>query len=131
MAGVVLAFKNFRYADGIFGSPWVGLTNFKFLVLSGKLWPITRNTLLYNLAFILVGMFFQIAFAIILSEVNGKYFKKFTQSSMFLPHFISWVVVAAIAYNIFNFEKGVLNNILVSFGMERINIYSNPEPALY
>lgn len=128
MGGIVLAFKNFRYADGIFGSPWIGLTNFKFLAISGKLWPVTRNTLLYNLAFIIVGMFFQIMFAIILSEVSGKNFKKIAQSSMFFPHFISWVVVAAIAYNIFNYEKGVLNNILVAMGSERINIYSNPDP---
>jgi putative aldouronate transport system permease protein len=131
MGGLVLAFKNFRYADGIFGSPWVGMTNFKFLILSGKLWPITRNTLLYNFAFIVIGMVLQIAFAIILSEVSGKRFKKFAQSSMFLPHFISWVVVAAIAYNIFNYEKGVLNNLLVSLGRERINIYNNPKPWPY
>lgn len=128
MGGLVLAFKNFRYADGIFGSPWIGLTNFKFLILSGKLWPITRNTILYNIAFIITGMFFQIAFAIILSEVSGKYFKKIAQSSMFFPHFISWVVVAAIVYNVFNFEKGVLNNILAEMGKSRMNIYNNPEP---
>lgn len=128
MGGIVLAFKNFRYADGIFGSPWVGLTNFKFLLLSGKLWPITRNTLLYNFVFIVVGMFFQIGFAIIISEVSGKRFKKFAQSSMFLPYFISWVVVAAIAYNVLNFEKGVLNNLLTGMGLDRVNIYNNPKP---
>ena len=126
MGGLVLAFKNYRYADGIWGSPWVGLTNFRFLLISGKLWPITRNTILYNLAFIIVGMIFQIGFAIILSEISGKYFKKITQSSMFLPHFISWVVVAAIMYNIFN-QRGVVNNILTSLGYDRINIYNEPE----
>jgi len=125
MGGLVLAFKNYRYADGIWGSPWVGLTNFRFLLISGKLWPITRNTILYNLAFIIVGMIFQIGFAIILSEISGKYFKKITQSSMFLPHFISWVVVAAIMYNIFN-QRGVVNNILTSLGYDRINIYNEP-----
>lgn len=127
MGGIVLAFKNYQYADGIWGSPWIGMTNFNFLLLSGKLWPITRNTLLYNLAFIIIGMIFQIGFAIILSEVSGKYFKKVSQSSMFLPHFISWVVVAAIAYNVFNFEKGVTNNFLTSIGAGRINVYNTPE----
>lgn len=127
MSGIVLAFKNYRYADGIWGSPWIGLTNFKFLLLSGKLWPITRNTLLYNLAFIIVGMVFQIGFAVILSEISGKVFKKFAQSAMFLPHFISWVVVAAIAYNIFNYEKGVMNNIFASLGANRVNVYNNPK----
>lgn len=127
MAGLVLAFKNYRYADGIFGSPWVGLENFRFLKLSGKLWPITRNTILYNLAFIIIGMIFQIGFAIILSEIRGKHFKRFAQSSMFLPHFISWVVVAAIAYNLFNFERGVVNNFLRSFNIDPINVYNNPD----
>ena len=131
MGGIVLAFKNFRYADGIFGSPWVGLSNFKFLILSGKLWPITRNTLLYNFAFIIIGMIFQIGFAIILSEISGKHFKKFAQSSMFLPHFISWVVVAAIVYNVFNYEKGVFNNILADMGYERLNIYNSAKPWPY
>ena len=127
MGGIILAFKNYRYADGIWGSPWVGFTNFKFLLISGKLWPITRNTILYNLAFIITGMIFQIGFAIILSEIRGKFFKKIAQSSMFLPHFISWVVVAAIAYNIFNFERGVLNSVVTSFNLERINVYNNPD----
>lgn len=126
MSGLVLAFKNYRYTDGIWGSPWVGLTNFKFLFISGKLWPITRNTILYNLAFIASGMIFQISFAIILSELEGKYFKKIAQSSMFLPHFISWVVVAAIMYNIFN-QSGVLNNILISLDYSKVNIYNNPK----
>lgn len=127
MGGIVLAFKNYRYTDGIWGSPWIGLTNFKFLLLSGKLWPITRNTLLYNAVFIITGMIFQIGFAIILSEVTGKLFIKFTQSSMFLPHFISWVVVAAIAYNVLNFEKGVMNNLITSLGADPVNVYNNPK----
>lgn len=127
MGGLVLAFKNYRYADGIFGSPWVGFQNFRFLILSGKLWPITRNTILYNLAFIVVGMVFQVGFAIILSEIKGRRFKSFAQSSMFLPHFISWVVVAAIAYNIFSFERGVLNNFVRSLNLDPINVYNNPD----
>jgi putative aldouronate transport system permease protein len=126
MSGIVLAFKNYRYAGGIWGSPWIGLTNFRFLILSGKLWPITRNTLLYNLEFIVVGMVFQIGLAVILSEVNGKVFKKIAQSSMFLPFFISWVVVAAIAYNVLNFEKGVLNNTLSRLSLQPLNVYNNP-----
>ncbi|MDD4796217.1 MAG: ABC transporter permease subunit [Eubacteriales bacterium] len=126
MGGIVLAFKNYRYADGMWGSPWIGLTNFKFLFLSGKLWPITRNTLLYNAVFIVTGMVFQIGFAIILSEVSGRFFKKFAQSAMFLPHFISWVVVAAIAYNVLNYEKGVINNLITSLGGDPVNVYNNP-----
>ena len=123
MAGIVLAFKNYRYADGIFGSPWVGLDNFKFLFVSNKVWQLTRNTLLYNIAFIIFGMIFEVGFAIILSELNNKVFKKFAQGFMFLPYFISWVVVSTIMLNIFG-DNGVLNSILLSAGGEKYSIYS-------
>ena len=89
MAGIVLAFKNYRYADGILRSPWVGIDNFKFLFVSSKIWSLTRNTLLYNIAFIFFGMIFEVGFAIILSELSNKIFKKFAQGFMFLPYFIS------------------------------------------
>lgn len=126
MGGLVLAFKNYRYVDGILGSPWTGLTNFKFLFLSDKMWTVTRNTILYNFVFIIIGMVFQIGFAIILSEIRGRYFKRIVQSSMLLPNFISWVVVAAIMYNIFNFERGVMNNLLAAMQFDRVNVYNTP-----
>lgn len=122
MAGVVLAFKNFNYADGIFGSPWNGLENFRYLFVSNKIWTLTRNTLLYNIAFILLGVVFEVGFAIILSEITGKVFKKFAQGFMFLPYFISWVVVATIMLNIFG-TNGVLNSILSHFGITDFSIY--------
>ncbi len=125
MGGIILAFKQYRYADGIFGSPWNGLENFKFFFISGKAWPVTRNTMLYNLAFIGVGMFLQVTFAIILSEIKGKVFKKLTQSAMFLPFFISWVVASSIFYNMFSYEYGVFNGILGALGNEPVDIYAN------
>ena len=124
MAGIVLAFKNYKYSDGIFGSPWVGLDNFKFLFVSNKVWQLTRNTLLYNIAFIVFGMIFEVGFAIILSELNNKVFKKFAQGFMFLPYFISWVVVATIMLNIFG-DHGVVNSILSAAGAGKNSIYSN------
>ncbi len=124
MAGIMLAFKNYRYAEGIFKSPWIGLSNFKFLFVSNKIWDLTRNTLLYNIAFIIFGMIFEVGFAIILSELTNKIFKKVSQAFIFLPYFISWVVVATIMLNIFG-EHGVLNSVLTSMGLEGINIYSN------
>ncbi len=125
MGGILLAFEKYRYADGIFGSPWNGLENFKFFFISGKAWDVTRNTMLYNLAFICVNMFLQVTFAIILSEIKGKMFKKLTQSSMFLPFFISWVVASSIFYNLFSYEYGVLNGVLKAMGAESIDIYAN------
>ena len=125
MGGILLAFKQYRYADGIFGSPWNGLENFKFFFLAGKAWTVTRNTMLYNIAFITVNMFLQVTFAIILSELRGKVFKKITQSSMFLPFFISWVVASSIFYNLFSYEYGVLNGLLRTMGSEPVDIYAN------
>ena len=124
MGGIVLAFKNYKYADGILGSPWVGLDNFKFLFVSDKIWQLTRNTLLYNITFIIFGMIFEVGFAIILSELTNKVFKKIAQGFMFLPYFISWVVVATIMMNIFG-DHGVLNSIVTAAGGERTSIYSN------
>ncbi|WP_414694873.1 ABC transporter permease [Paenibacillus sp.] len=124
MVGVLLAFKRFQYQLGLFGSPWVGLENFRFFFMSGDAWIVTRNTLLYNAAFILLIPLVQILLAVFLSEIGSKWFKKLAQSAMFLPFFISWVIVGSIAYNLFNFEVGLLNNVLKSFGIEPVNIYS-------
>lgn len=125
MGGIVLAFKKYNYTAGIWRSPWVGLSNFKYLIISDKLWPLTRNTILYNLAFIIIGMIFEVGLAILFSEISGRYFKKLGQSSMLLPFFISWVVVSSIMLNIFGYEHGVLNNVLNSLGMKPVNIYEN------
>ena len=72
MGGIVLAFKEYNYHDGIFGSPWVGFKNFEYFFQSGKAWSVTRNTILYNLAFLLVNTLLQITCAILLSELAGK-----------------------------------------------------------
>lgn len=125
MAGMVLAFKNFTYSGGIFGSPWVGLDNFRFFFLSGKAWAVTRNTVLFNFAFIIINNSLQILCAILLTEVIGRRFRKFTQSAMFLPYFISWVVVGAFIYNLFNYEFGVVNTLLKELGKMPLDVYSN------
>ena len=124
MSGVVLAFKDYKTRLGIFGSPWVGMQNFEFLKISGKLGMLTRNTFLYNIAFLTLGVVLEMGFAIIINEVAGRKLKKGLQTVMFLPYFISWVVVAAIMYNMFSFEKGTLNNVLRSMGMEPFDLYN-------
>ncbi|HIS59217.1 MAG TPA: sugar ABC transporter permease [Candidatus Faecousia faecipullorum] len=125
MGGIVLAFKEYNYHDGIFGSPWVWFKNFTYFFQSGKAFSVTRNTILYNLAFLLVNTVLQITCAILLSELTGKWFKRITQSVMFFPYFISWVVVGAFVYNMFNFEFGAVNTFLKSIGLEPIDVYSN------
>ena len=124
MTGIILAFKNYNYADGFF-SDWVGLDNFKFFFQSGKAFNVTRNTILFNLLFIIFGKFFEIFIAIVISELGGKYFKKICQSVIILPYFVSWVTAAAFVYNIFGYETGIVNNLLTSLGLERINIYTS------
>jgi putative aldouronate transport system permease protein len=123
MSGLIIAFKNFNYNLGIFGSKWVGFANFKFLFISNKLFTLTRNTLLYNLAFISFGMLFEVGFAIIINELGSKAFKRTFQSFMFLPFFISWVVVAAIIQALFSYEIGLVNNLVEALGGLRSNIY--------
>jgi putative aldouronate transport system permease protein len=126
MTGIVLAFKNYQYSGGIYGSPWNGLTNFKALLIAGKLGTVTRNTLLYNIAFIFLGVIFEMGSAILLNEILSKVFKKISQSFMFLPYFISWVVAGAIMYNLFNYEKGVVNHLLNLLGAQSFDLYNTP-----
>lgn len=126
MPGLYLAFINYNYSAGIFGSQFVGFDNFKFLVTSGALWKLTFNTIAYNLAFIFFGNILQIGIAILLNELRKKWFKKLSQSLMFLPFFISFVLVGLIAYNILSYDFGLLNGILKSIGWEPVKTYSNP-----
>src|SRR5690606_24355351 len=124
MPGVWIAFTNFNYRDGIFGSPFVGLRNFEFLAKSGQLWLLTRNTILYNIAFILIGNLLQIALAVMVNEIRSRYFKKVSQALMFLPYFVSVVLIGVIAFNLLNYETGTLNNLIVQAGGDPIKLYS-------
>lgn len=126
MPGIILAFKRFTYEGGVFGSPWCGLENFSFFFISGDAFRVTRNTILYNLVFLVINTVLQCGVAVMLAEMGGKVFKKITQSFMFLPYFISWVVVGAFVYNILNYEFGSFNTLVTSLGGERIDFYGNP-----
>jgi len=123
MPGLYLAFIKYNYAGGIFGSPFVGWSNFRFLWLTGELVQLTRNTVLYNLGFILLGNTLQIFMAILLNELSKKWFRKFAQTVMFLPHFISYVLVGLFAYAILSSDYGVMNKILESLNATPINVY--------
>lgn len=126
MAGIVLAFKQYRYDLGIFRSPWIGWDNFRFFFMTGDALHVTRNTMLYNAVFIIVNNVLQITVAILLAEIGSKLFRKIAQTVMFLPYFISWVVVGAVAYNLFNFEHGTINTFLKSLGLAPLDIYTTP-----
>lgn len=122
MAGVIVAFKTFNYQGGIFNSPWAGLDNFKFLFLSDTLFEVTRNTVLYNLTFLVVNNFFQILCAIVIVEASNRLIRKAVQNIVFLPYFVSWVVVGAVVYNLFHYEHGFVNSLLTSMGAQPVDV---------
>lgn len=126
MTGIIVAFKNYTFSGGIWGSQWCGFQNFTFLITSGKLWLVTRNTVLYNIAFLIAYTFFSVMLAVFISEIGSKWFKKFSQSFLLLPYFISWVVVSSLLYNFFSADVGLVNTFIVNLGFQKIDIYVNP-----
>ncbi len=126
MTGIIVAFKNMNYRQGIYFSPWVGLDNFKFFIISGKAAAVTVNTIVFNLIFIATSTVFSVIVAILVAEMSGRYFKKAMQSFMFLPFFISWVVASSFMYNIFNVDNGILNTFLKDIQAQPVNIYGEP-----
>ena len=128
MAGMVIAFKKLNFAKGIWASPWAGLDNFKFLFSSKDAWIITRNTLLYNVAFILVNMVVGIAIAILITEVRNTKLKKVYQSAILLPFLMSMVILSYIVYALLSAENGLVNNsILPLFHIDSIQWYQEPK----
>lgn len=115
MSGIVLAFKKYNIRDGIFGSAWNGWKNFEYLFVTKDAWIITRNTLIYNLLFIVLDMILAIAVAIILSELRQKKASKVYQTIFMAPYFLSWVVVSFIAYSLLSVDNGFINR---TFGTE-------------
>lgn len=126
MFGIYYAFIKPEFGKGIFAGKFVGLDNFKFLFQTDTAWVITRNTILYNLVFIFVGNLLQVLFAVLISMMVGKWFKKAVQSVMLLPYFVSEVVVGTLSYNFFNYDYGILNTWLKSFGRAPQDLYNNP-----
>lgn len=132
MFGQVLAFKDFRFHPGgffssVWHSEWVGLENFKFLFGSKDAWVITRNTVLYNLVFIVLGLILAVGFAIILSEITNKRLTKIYQTGMLFPHFLSWVVVSHFVFAFLSVERGMFNKILEAFGQDPVFWYNEPK----
>lgn len=130
MFGVIVAFKNWQihgnFFESLWQSPWVGLDNFKFLFQSSDAWLITKNTVMYNAVFIICGIVLPVTLAILLKEVFNKRLSKFYQTAMFLPYFLSWVIVSYCLYAFLSPDKGYLNNILANFGVEGISWYTEP-----
>jgi putative aldouronate transport system permease protein len=131
MFGVVLAFKNYNFSDGIWGSPWSGWDNFKYLVQTDVAWNATVNTLVYNVIFIAVNTVCSIGLAIALNEVQGDRLKKIFQSSLLFPYFLSWVAVSYVLYALLGSDGFINMGFLRWFGMEPVSWYSEPEKWRY
>lgn len=131
MLGIVIAFKRYRFADNFFNSllksEWIGFNNFDFFFRTPNAWVITRNTLLYNLIFIVLGLVIPVFFALALNEIKNKMLSKVYQSVMFLPYFLSWIIVSYLAYSMLSMDNGFINrSILSPLGIDPVNWYFEP-----
>lgn len=130
MAGLLTAFKNVNFADGIWASPWATplWKNFEYLFVTKDVWVITRNTILYNLAFITVNTAMAIFIAILICDIASKQLKRLYQSAILLPFLMSYVIVSYIVFALLSNENGLLNKTLLpALGMEPINWYASPQ----
>lgn len=128
MTGIVVAFKQYNIRGGLYNSPNIGFKNFEFLFKTNDAWIIVRNTLLYNLAFIIIGTVCAIAVAILLNEIKNKGAKQFYQTAILIPFLISMVVVSYLVFGFLSDGSGFLNKtVLPAMGREAISWYSSPQ----
>ena len=121
MSGLAMAFQKFKIKEGIFGSEWVGLEVFEKVFKHRNFGKALRNTLLLNGLDLIVGFPMPIILALMLNEVKNKWFKKVSQTLLYLPHFLSWIIIGALAYQLFSFDNGVVNVVLENMGLNRIS----------
>lgn len=134
MFGIVLALKDYKIVDGtksflynLFHSEWAGLKNFEYFIKLRDFPQILRNTLLYNIVFIVLDIVLPVTLAIMISNIYSKRKSKFYQTLMFMPHFMSWLVVSYFVYAMLVTDKGLLNSVVRAFGGENINWYFEPK----
>lgn len=131
MAGIVIAFKDYRYygnfITNLIKSKWVGFSNFEFFFATPYAFSITFNTIAYNLVFIILGLVIPVIFALALNDLTNKRMAKIYQSFLFLPYFLSWIIVSYLAYSLFSIEHGYINvSILAPLGVEPVRWYFEP-----
>lgn len=127
MSGIILAFKNYRVDKGIFGSEWNGFKNFEYFFTSQEAGIVLRNTILINLATILVGLVLSVAIALLMNEIASKFRTRLYQTILFFPYFLSWVVVGYMFYAFLSPQYGMLNQLIISLGGEKVQWYSRPQ----
>ncbi len=126
MYGIQIAFKDYRFLDGIWGSKWVGLAHFQRMFRGLGFWPVLKNTFLISLYKMIFGFPAPIILALLFNELRGKYFKRTIQTLSYLPHFLSWVILAGIFMQILSPSTGAVNYLIKFFGGEPIFFLGNP-----
>lgn len=131
MIGIIIAFKDYKISGGflqnMLQSEWVGFKNFKFLFSTGDIWLILRNTVLYNIVFIILGIVLPVGAALLVGQLHSKRMGKVYQTAMFMPYFLSWVVVAAIVWAFLSYDMGIVNGVVKSMGGEPQQWYMKKE----
>lgn len=127
MIGIVMAFQDLDYREGLFSSPWAGLQNFEFLFASPVTWEITRNTVVYNVVFIVVNMTLSVGLALLINELTNKTFAKIIQTILIMPYFLSTVVLSVIVYAFLAYQYGFANKFLETLGLSAQNWYNTPQ----
>jgi putative aldouronate transport system permease protein len=130
MFGLIIAFKEYRIARGFWGSPWVGFKIFQDIFSHRLFIPALRNTLLLNVLDLVLGFPTPILLALLLNEVNSKLFKRTSQTLLYLPHFLSWVIIGALAYQLFSVNTGMVNNLIENMGGKRFPFLTTDVPWL-
>lgn len=127
MYGITVAFKDTSATTNLFGGIWVGFKNFEFFFTSQDAFRVTFNTVFMNSIFICTGLFTSVVFALLLNEIKIRFLAKLYQSIMFIPYFLSWVVVGFLSFAFLSGDYGFINNILKMIGIEPIQWYSEPK----
>lgn len=131
LAGSVLAFKDYRYDLGIFGSEWIGFENFEFLLGSNDIWRMTRNSIGYGVLFIIFNTLFALILALLMYELTSKLTLKFVQTSVILPNFLSWIMISFVVYIFLNAQSGVVNTFLEGRGVETFDWYTKARAWIF
>ncbi len=131
MFGLIMAFKDFTPRKGILGSPFVGFKNFKFLFATSDLWRITRNTVGYNLIFIVLNLVMAVLLAVLLSQINSRRSAKLFQTIYIMPHFLSMAIVSIILIAFVDVRSGYLNMIRQNLGLTFKDFYADTKPWPY
>jgi putative aldouronate transport system permease protein len=125
MVGVIIAFKDYNFAKGIFGSDWIGLSNFTYLFTTNDAFIITRNTLLYNLTFIVLNVIVPVTLAILFNELRGRFLPRAYQTIILLPYFLSMIIVSYLVFAMLSRSMGFMNtSVLPFFGIEPVDWYN-------